>query len=469
MALFQEKQTENFEEFNTVSPISRDYANEFKSIYNERIEYAEKTKQEESLYLQNLISKDKINEWQSKGGLTAIEVWNKKNKHELLPYAGTISQGKQTFKIKSISDKLRNGQRISAEERQQFDDFLLDMAEIQARGYTFGGGAVNIGLETLPFVAEFGVGLLTSGGIGSLGSATAKTGAKATLQGMKNNIAKTLAEKTGKEIAGDIVKGAGKVAYNTTLNPRTYAFSMTRLPQQVYARMGDVMLSDSLAISEEGQVILKEAEAKPATAFMKALALTNIEVASEASGDILVRPFLHGMERVVGLKALKQLAKTKLPENFVKLAEEVTNLPFLKAVDQLGFNGILEEIGEERVADLLKFSFNLDDKEGYSFEQFLDSAFVSPAELAQEAVAFGVIGAGANVVNKGLQKVSEKYTKDGFLVDAGIFRVAGQDSLLDAKVKETLKQQGRAKILPSPERGKEKESYGKRNTDRSKN
>ena len=442
MALFQEKQTENFEEFNTVSPISRDYANEFKSIYNERIEYAEKTKQEESLYLQNLISKDKINEWQSKGGLTAIEVWNKKNKHELLPYAGTISQGKQTFKIKSISDKLRNGQRISAEERQQFDDFLLDMAEIQARGYTFGGGAVNIGLETLPFVAEFGVGLLTSGGIGSLGSATAKTGAKATLQGMKNNIAKTLAEKTGKEIAGDIVKGAGKVAYNTTLNPRTYAFSMTRLPQQVYARMGDVMLSDSLAISEEGQVILKEAEAKPATAFMKALALTNIEVASEASGDILVRPFLHGMERVVGLKALKQLAKTKLPENFVKLAEEVTNLPFLKAVDQLGFNGILEEIGEERVADLLKFSFNLDDKEGYSFEQFLDSAFVSPAELAQEAVAFGVIGAGANVVNKGLQKVSEKYTKDGFLVDAGIFRVAGQDSLLDAKVKETLKQQG---------------------------
>lgn len=442
MALFQEKQTENFEEFNEQSPISRDYADEFKSIYNERIEYAEKTKQEESLYLQNLISKDKINEWQSKGGMTAIEVWNKKNKHELLPYAGTISQGNQTFKIKNISDKLRNGQRISAEERQQFDDFLLDMAEIQARGYTFGGGAVNIGLETLPFVAEFGIGLLTSGGIGSLGSATAKGGAKATLKGIQNNVAKTLAEKSGAEIAGEIAKGAGKVAYNATLNPRTYAFSMTRLPQQVYARLGDVMLSDSLAISEEGQVILKEAETNPATAFMKALALTNIEVASEASGETLVRPFLNGMERVVGLKALKQLAKTKLPENFVKLAEKVTNLPFTKAVDQLGFNGILEEIGEERVADLLKFSFNLDEQEGYSFEQFLDFAFPTPTELAQEALSFGVIGAGANVVNKGLQKVSENYTKDGFLVDAGIFRVAGQDSMLDSKVKEALKQQG---------------------------
>lgn len=442
MALFQEKQTENFEEFNEQSPISRDYSDEFKTIYNERMEYAEKAKQEESLYLQNLISKDKINEWKSKGGMTAIEVWNKKNKHELLPYAGTISQGKQTFKIKSISDKLRNGQRISAEERQQFDEFLLDMAEVQARGYTFGGSVTNIGLETLPFVAEFGVGLLTSGGVGSLGSATAKGGIKATLKGMQSNVAKTLAEKTGSQIAGDIAKGAGKVVYNATLNPKTTAFAMTRLPQQVYARIGDVMLSDSLAITEEGQVILKEAETNPAIAFMKALALTNIEVASEASGDILVRPFLHGMERVVGLKALKQLAKTKLPENFAKLTEDVTNMPFARAVDQLGFNGILEEIGEERVADLLKFSFNLDEQEGYSFEQFLDSAFPTPAELAQEAVAFGVIGAGANVAHKGLQKVSENYTKDGFLVDAGIFRVAGQDSSLDAKVKESLQQQG---------------------------
>lgn len=442
MALFQEKQTENFEEFNEQSPISRDYSDEFKTIYNERMEYAENAKQEESLYLQNLISQDKINEWKSKGGMTAIEVWNKKNKHELLPYAGTISQGKQTFKIKSISDKLRNGQRISAEERQQFDEFLLDMAEVQARGYTFGGSVTNIGLETLPFVAEFGVGLLTSGGVGSLGSATAKGGIKATLKGMQSNVAKTLAEKTGSQIAGDIAKGAGKVVYNATLNPRTTAFTATRLPQQVYARIGDVMLSDSLAITEEGQVILKEAETNPAIAFMKALALTNIEVASEASGDILVRPFLHGMERVVGLKALKQLTKIKLPENFAKLAEDVTNMPFARAVDQLGFNGILEEIGEERVADLLKFSFNLDEQEGYSFEQFLDSAFPTPAELAQEAVAFGVIGAGANVAHKGLQKVSENYTKDGFLVDAGIFRVAGQDSSLDAKVKESLQQQG---------------------------
>ena len=39
MALFQEKQTDNFQEFDEQSPISKDYANEFKSIYNERIEY----------------------------------------------------------------------------------------------------------------------------------------------------------------------------------------------------------------------------------------------------------------------------------------------------------------------------------------------------------------------------------------------------------------------------------------------
>ena len=129
----------------------------------------------------------------------------------------------------------------------------------------------------------------------------------------------------------------------------------------------------------------------------------------------------------------------------MKAAEGVVKMPFLKAVDRLGFNGIVEEIGEERVGDVLKFAFDLDGKRGYSFEQFLDAMFPPIEQLGQEALAFGVMGLGANAVDKGIRKIpkaGEKYTKEGFLIDAGIFRQSGYDSYLDKRVKEELENRG---------------------------
>lgn len=433
MALFQEQAIENIET-EKQNKIYQDYKNEFDELYSKNQKIVQQRKENESLWVSNLISPEKINEWKNKGSMTAIEVWHKKNKNELIPYMGTWKEGTETFKLKKISDKIAQGQFVTPEEKEAYNNFILDMAEIQTRGYSFGGGAMNISLETIPFMAEFATGLLTTGGIQSLGSSLAKIGAKTTV--------KNLAKKTGKEILGDIAKGTIKTVYNSTVNPRTLAFTTTRLPQQVRARMGDIMLSDSVAITPEGQVILKESETKPATAFFKALALTNIEVGSEMSGDILVRPFMHGMERIIAPKVLRNLASKNLPEKFVKLAEKTTNMPFLRAVDTLGFNGVLEEIGEERVGDLLKTSFNLDDKEGYSFEQFLDAAFPSVENLGQEALSFALTGVGMNAINSGLKKVSTNYSKDGFLIDSGIFRTPNQDSLLDSKTREILKQQG---------------------------
>lgn len=442
MALFQTQATENIETENeNTGRINQDFKNELNSIYSDRKNTIQKRQEEESLYVKNLISPERIKEWQDKGKMSAIEVWNRKSKNELIPYMSTFKEGEKSFKIKGISDKIRNGQYITPEEREQFDNFILDMAEIQTRGYSFGGGATNIGLETLPFMAEFAIGLLTTGGGASFASSIAKGGIKATAKEIGKTVAKEVAEEG---LAKTIAKGAGQTLYNATLNPATYKFAGTRLPQQVYARMGDIQLSDSMYVTPEGQTVLKEAETKPATAFMKALALTNIETASEMSGEILVRPIMQGLGKIVAPKVLRQMASKTFPEKFVKLAEQATNMPFARAVDTLGWNGVLEEIGEERIGDLLKFAFNLDDKEGYSFEQLLDAVFPSSEQLGQEALAFAVTGAGMNAVHGTLNKVSPKYNKDGFLLDSGIFRVAGYDNLVDKRVKSILKEQGKS-------------------------
>lgn len=431
MALFQDYKEDGNIVNHTVEPDTFSKLG-FDEIVEERRINREQQAENERLWVSNIVSPERIKEWENKGKMTAIEVWQKKNKNELIPYMGTWQEGTETFGIKNISDKLKKGQVVSPEERQKYEDFILDMAEIQTRGYTFGGGATNIGLETLPFMAEFGIGLLTTGGTASIGATTSKIGAE--------TVKKTVKQK--------IAEGVKKTAFNATLNPKTYAFTATRLPQQVRARMGDIMLSDSIAITPEGQAILKEGETSPAIAFMKALAMTNVEVASEISGAMLVRPVMQGagqLSKAIASPVLKHLPDG-FAEKFVKLAEDATKLPFTKAVDELGFNGVLEEIGEERVGDLLKFALNIDEEEGYSFEQLLDAVFPSAEQLGQEALSFGVTGVAMNVAHKGLQslpKVGEKYTKDGFLIDAGIFRTHGYDSYLDSKVKEELTKKGK--------------------------
>ena len=432
MALFQEEQITQ-EEFDKKYNLNQPdiFSNlGYDDIVKERQQTRQNRIEEERQWVSNVVSPDKVNEWKNQGSMTAIEVWHKKNKNELVPYMGTWKEGTKSFDLKNISDKMKTGQVITPEERQKFEDFILDMAEVQTRGYTFGGGAMNIGLETIPFMAEFGIGLLTSGGTASVGA----TASKLSTEVMKKGLTKQIGE------------GIKKTAFNATLNPRTYAFTATRLPQQVRARMGDILLSDSVAISPEGQAILKESEEKPAIAFMKALALTNIETASELSGAMLVRPVLNATGKLSKVIAspIAKLFPEGFADKFIKLAEQTTKLPFFKAVDDLGWNGILEEMGEERVGDLLQFAFNLDGEEGYSFEQLLDALFPSPKELGQEALSFAVTGMGMNAVNAGLKKTSPKYTKDGFLIDAGIFRLAGYDSYIDSKVKEELEKRGKS-------------------------
>ena len=437
MALFQDIEQENTQPQST-SEIGKYFEKEFQQLQTERQKRYDEVKAEQDIWINNLISPDRIEEWKNQGQMSALEVWNRKNKNELVPYMATWKQGTKSLKLKDISDKIAKGQAVSAQERKQLEDFVLDMAEMQTRGYTIGGGAINFALDTLPFVAEFGIGLLTTGGTASLGATGAKVAQKGVAKAIEGATKKAVEQGIGKTIA----KGVGKVAYDATINPRTLAFSATRLPQQIRARYGDVMLSDSVMVSEDGQVILQESQEKPATAFLKALGLTNIEVASEMAGATLFEPVKKKLAGVIAPKILEKLP-TKFAEKLTKTAEEITGLPFFKAVESLGFNGIIEEMGEERVGDVLKFAFDLDNQEGYSFEQLLDAVFATPKELAQEALAFGAFGVGANIAHQGLKKISKKYDKDDFLIDAGIFRVGGKDSKIDAKVRDELTKEGK--------------------------
>lgn len=439
MALFQEVEKENnSDKYTFNSDIGSFYKDELKNIYDQREQEYAQAKERQNAWINNIVSPERIKEWESQGGQTAIETWNKFKKYELLPYVGTVSQGAEAFRLKGISDKIRRGEVISAQEKKQMEEFVLDMAETQTRGMTFGAKALNLITNTTPFALEFGLGLATSGGVASLGAVGSKIAQKGAIKTVKEGVEKAVEQGLGKTIA----KGVGKVAYDATINPRTWAFTATRLPQQVFARMGEIELNDSMYVTPQGQLILSEAEANPGTALLKALALTNIESASEMSGLTLFDPIKRKLSGVIAPKVLEKLPG-KFASKLTETVEKTFNVPFLKAVEQLGFNGVIEEMGEERVGDILRFAFDLDDKEGFSFEQLLDAVFVSPEQMALEAVSFGAFGVGANLSNAGLKKVSEIYSKDDFLIDAGVFRAGGALDKIDKKVKSLLEQSGK--------------------------
>ncbi|MCD8378092.1 MAG: hypothetical protein LUB59_04810, partial [Candidatus Gastranaerophilales bacterium] len=419
-------------------PISKKYGKELQKLYADREKRYNEEVENARNYYKNFYSDEKRKEWENKGQMSFMEVWQKADKWSLIPYAGTAKQAYEAFSLKNTADKIRKGTALSADEKKEFDDYLADIGEMQARGFTFGGRTLDMTLQTIPFMAEFAVGALTTGGGASFLSAAAKAGTKSALRNISLGAAEEIA-KNG--IAKTVAKGAAKTALNT-LNPKTYAFSLTRLPQQVALRIGEQQLHDSIAITPEGQLILQEAKDKPAIAFFKALQLVNIETASEFSGDMLVRPALYGLGKLAS-PILKKLPKGLLT-NFKKAAEKALNIPFTKALDRYGFNGILEEMGEERVGDVLKYMFNLDDKEGYDFKQLLNAVFPAPDDLLAEFISFGIAGAGMHAAVRGAGRGVKDYTADDFLVDSGIIRTAGEQSLVDSAVEKQLIKQGKS-------------------------
>lgn len=320
--------------------------------------------QHDDNWLNQIVTPAQLQQWKKKGHIGAIEAFNRFDKWDMLPYVGGMQDGYDipiAMKIRAAA----NGDELSTKDKQDVINFIRDYSEIQARGYSFGGNMVNGGLAGIPFLVEAGVALGT-GGLAAGGTASkmaAKGGAKAAVgAAVKSVIGKTL----GKEIVEQSAEMAGKtIAKNAAIH------TMSVLPS-VARNTGHRLINSGIAVTDKGEIYAKQAQESPAIIALKALGETEIELASEMSGGLLFHPLTHGAGAVAKsimprklVSALDQLALTKG-------GKAVSTM--LRARDKVGFNGFLEEMGEEAVGDVLKTTFDLDAKEGYSFDQFLDAA-----------------------------------------------------------------------------------------------
>lgn len=350
---------------------------------------AEQANKQANEWLTRVATPDQIESWKSDGPIGAMEAYEKLDKWEVIPYlnAKTIADD---VKIINSMKKIANGDEVTGQERYEVVDFIRDYTEVQARGYTLGGKFVNGGLLALPYMVEAGVAIASMGT--SAPATAAKSTAKAGIKETLKQVTKKVVQTGPKELARRSGVATGKTATAV----------MTFMPHRVVENFTDRTIDGMFTMTDKGQIIIKESKEAPATTFIKSLGETTIDLGVETFAG----PVLRGAGGATA-ESIKQVGGRVMPELVAKgldeLAQSVVGrsaTALLRAKDRAGFDGLLAELGEERVADVLKTALDLDAQEGYSFEQFANAAMPDADQWLVEAGIMGVRGGTSIMAHK---------------------------------------------------------------------
>lgn len=314
-------------------------------------------------------------DWLKKGEIKAGEAFMRSDWSRAIPFLASGTTLDEATDIKRIIDKKNKGEELFKKEITQLNAYILDVAEQNYRGVSFGGKLIQGALELPSFAGEF----MATGGLASIGkNAIQKTITKGLQDAAKKEV--------GKRLTKGLIEGAAGAVARTSLG----------MPQRVAENYGMRKLHDSLGITDKGQVVLETADTSPALTFLKAWGDTVIENWSEEMGA--------GLGEAAGL-SFKGLNKLVSPLE-KKLFSRNTRAAFIKAMRKLrpnatvkdimtraGFNGILEEMGEERAGDVLRVIFGIDDRQDIStFEKLCEAINPGAEELLLELGLFSIPG-----------------------------------------------------------------------------
>ena len=326
---------------------------------------------------------------------------------QVLPGGGLV-QGAKSLELLSISKKIENGQELNPNEQETIDTFINKQLEMSVRGMNYGGKFRYYGEQMPAFMLEF----MATGGIG-------KAAQTATVQALTKGAAQTATQQFAIRQTGRVARVAAQSAAMVPMTVRNYGEQ----------RLGP------WAVSDKGQILFQESKDSPASSALKALAYTSVEVASELSGASLNKYLINPVTN--RLKTPLISAANKLPEKlkmglFEAYKKLDPNARVSEVFTRAGWNGMIAELGEERVADVLRETVNLTLEEGYTFDQVLEGIVPSKDQLLLEAGligAFGGVKTSANIVTNIL--INKGMTKDQAEEAVSNMNVSEQESIID--------------------------------------
>lgn len=239
----------------------------------------------------------------------------------VVPYVGVLADGARMLNVLAATTRAELGE-ATIDDWERLAEFQEQLVR-ESRGKTIPGQAASILSQSIPFMAEF----FTSGGVVPFVKKGGKEAGKAIVKkGMSSAIRKAM--------KSTVSLGARSAARLPLFSHRVAATAIERMVPAYTARAGD---EDGLEI-----VILKPGE-DVATAASNAVIDTYIELFSEGTGGavaIIGRPIKKGIK-----KGAEKLTRKKLP---------VVRQGVKDFLGRAGYHGIIEEIGEERIGEVMR-------------------------------------------------------------------------------------------------------------------
>ena len=287
---------------------------------------------------------------------------------DVAPVAGGVAKGANYLKLLNISKNIEDGKPVNRNDSEFLNEFIDKQVEMKVRGMDYGGKIAYYGSPLPAFMIEFG---LTAG----IGKAAQASTLKAIGTTVETTALKAFAAKT-----------TGRVA-------RVAAQSAAMVPM-IASKYGE-RRAGAWNVTDKGEVIFAGADESPAKSALMAYAHVSAEVASELSGATLNKYLINPITKrlatplISGINKLPEKLKLALYDNYKRLKG---NARVSRVFTAGGWNGMLAELGEERIADILRETTNLTLEEGYTFDEVLDGITPSKDDLLLEAGLISIVG-----------------------------------------------------------------------------
>ncbi len=351
----------------------------------------------------SLFGEDTVKSWKDKGAIDLFEVGRFKDVSEVLPLGG-IWKAKELYNVYDISKKIESGEELTDQEHEEITSYVRDSYEQNIRGYTFGGKVFSALSEVPAFMAEF------FAATASLGTASAPFLARVASTEM---LGKTASKKILEYASEKLIKNAamstiGKAALHTA---GSVAVASVYTPKYAERRLNDFM-----AITDKGEMIFNTAQESPAKAALMTAGYTAIDFASEAFGGFIANK---------ALKTPLTAAINKAPEaikiglmkayNVLKPNESVS-----KAFSHLGYHGIVRELEEDAIQNVLYGAMGLAGEKDYGYKEFMNTIFPDIEDSLVTASVIALTGGikktaevGANILQqRGFSKIKAQEAMD---------------------------------------------------------
>jgi alkylhydroperoxidase/carboxymuconolactone decarboxylase family protein YurZ len=287
---------------------------------------------------------------------------------DYLPLGGVV-RGYEALGLAGIAKKIQDKVPLTESEETKFNDYIDMELEKQIRGFTWGGGMKYYGSPMPAFIVEFAA----TGGVG-------KTAQFAATQALTKGVM--------------VTAQAAAVARYTGYGARVAAQSTAMVPANV-ANYGDLRLGQYVQLTQTGQAILSDAKESPAVTALKAFAYTNAEIASELVGAKIATHVLNPITRRLATNAKTSINKLPpaLIEGITKAYQKIQpNAKVQDILTRAGWHGVLNELGEERVAALLNTYVDMAFGDTFTVDEVWDRIVPDKDQFLIEAGLIATMG-----------------------------------------------------------------------------